>query len=670
MKRLCAGLLCLLMFLTAAAPAAVLAEETIDTGTAETTGSTSSGTETAPPTTAGRKEITLRVSVENGFVLAVASAEGGAPEGLLFTLTVDGDEKETKQAEANGHIRFAYPVQTSDRKFVVSTEGDEQYLPATASKTVSYTPEELLGFSFSENRDDFDGESGRFYATWNSGAAPGVELRAVQAAGRTYPNNGAPGIISVTLPGVPFGRSKLAYIFSVPGQDQDVVLPVEDLVRGGTTAVHITLSSSNGRITAKVTDSLGGPVPDHPLVLTVGSTTLSPQKTDAQGELTFSGLTVTAGTAITCTAAARTTADGVTYQAASASLSGGEPTGSVPPIQTQGTTRPGIVTPPPATRKNTTATGGEKTTATTKTYALHHGAGTTSVEDSHIVVNVSFDEGVVKQFGLKNQDFEGKARFLLPKDTYAELVTGNGSLMMTARYSPIQVTNQQISAAISNLSKYSLYHAESIERVTLDLALLFANADGTEAEVTVLPDADYIVQLPIPASMKDVTLLAVSATNEEGIATPVEIKAENGYLRFNTKYLTTFTILGFTEAKEAPINKIPTLVVVLFAVGIVLLAGACLLMYFFVFRKPDDGDLPPEGGADPGDPSGPDGGDPAPDSGRPLPPPSPADMEDLYSSDSRRPQPPASNPPPASGVSLGSIPNRPVPPRGGEKGGR
>lgn len=203
---------------------------------------------------------------------------------------------------------------------------------------------------------------------------------------------------------------------------------------------------------------------------------------------------------------------------------------------------------------------------------------------------VSYDTGVRDAFGLKDNDFQNKARFLLGQDTYASLMGGsNGTLMLMARTSPILVTDQQVSAAISNISKFSPYHAENILRVTLDLGLLFINADGSEAESSAAPEAGYTIQLPIPKEMQDVKLIAVAATNEDAIATPVEATIENGSIRFDTKYLSTFTILGFSEAKSGSISKTPTVAVVLIVVGALMLIGAVLLFYFFVLRRPGGG---------------------------------------------------------------------------------
>lgn len=145
--------------------------------------------------------------------------------------------------------------------------------------------------------------------------------------------------------------------------------------------------------------------------------------------------------------------------------------------------------------------------------------------------------------------------------------------------------------------------------------------------MSALPNANYTVQLPVPKDMKDIKLIAVAATNESGISTPVAAKVENGYLRFDTHYLANFTILGFAEAEEQAVSRVPTLVIVMFVIAGVLFVGAVLLFYFFVLRKPkddDDGELPPPDGEGPDGGAGPGGFGPTGGSGGDA-------MEDIFS---------------------------------------
>lgn len=513
-----------------------------------------------------------------------------------------------------------------------------------------------------------------FYARWNEDDSPyGWAVTEVLVDGVRYGAQSIVGNLTFDMKDILPGSHKLSYVFSAEG-GKEIILPVKDLVRTGEADTSVEVTVVNNRITATVTDAWGRPVVGMPVTLTMGNTTLMTVNTNSKGVAAFN--VAPDGGAVTCAAEGFTSEDGVTYRASVGTL--GTSPGTTGGTTGNGTTgeRPGT-TVRPGTKKPTTTTA--RSTTTARTYATIKGAGTTGVEGDDIVLDATFDTGVVDAFKLKKDDFLGKARFLLPKATYQDIVgSSNGILMMQVRSSAIQVTDAQISAAIANVSKFSLYHAENVRRVTVDISLLF-NSGGKEATMSALPNANYTVQLPVPKDMKDIKLIAVAATNESGISTPVAAKVENGYLRFDTHYLANFTILGFAEAEEQAVSRVPTLVIVMFVIAGVLFVGAVLLFYFFVLRKPkddDDGELPPpdgegpDGGAGPGGfgPTGGSGGDAMEDifSGAdmerlqpptPYTPPSRPDMEDLYSSDSRRPQPPAQQPP-VGGVSLGSFQQR------------
>lgn len=669
MKKFCAAVLSLLLCLSIL-PLAALGEES-GTTTTTTTGESSS----TEPTGKLQASVTLEVDKEAGTIAAqVQLPEQASPAELALTLLVDGEEKETIPVAENGRVVFEYALQIGiDGEITVQWGGeDSAYEPGRATERLEYTPEEILGFQFQELDRELDLETSRFTMWYNHDAADpdkDVAVTAVSINGVRYTASDWYGQVTVDgLGHVKFGENALVYIFDVDGAE--VSIRADALIRTGTAKTSLSLSKSGNTVTAVLTDEQGDPVPDYPLVMYIGGSEFSKQTTDEEGAAVFSG--VPDGEEVRVAAEAGTTADGVTYEACEAMLDGGDtPTASEGPSTTTGQ-----ATSPVVTKRPTTRNPGETTTAapttTAKTYATVHGAGTTSAEGDKIVLNVSYDTGVRDAFGLKDSDFESKARFLLAQDTYSSLMGGsNGTLMLMARSSPILVTDQQVSAAISNISQFSPYHAENIQRVTIELSLLFINADGSQAETSTVPEAGYTVQLPIPKSMQDVGLIAVASTNEDAIATPVEATIENGYIRFDTKYLSTFTILGFSEAKSSLISKTPTLAIVLIVVGALMLIGAGLLFYFFVLRKPGGG-YDGGAGADP-DGSGPqDGFDPPPatDPGQPLPivPPKPG-MEDIYSSDSRRPQPPVHRPfqppaeqsddPPQGGVSLGSFQDRP-----------
>lgn len=667
-------------------PAAVLAQEGESTGdtrssestsTSDSTGTETTPTETEPTEPTGPtelKEFTIQISVTSfGYVeVLVEDEDDNVPTGVRLHLEVDGEEVETKEVGSSGYLTFDYALEAGDQRIRVFSEEELGYRAASEVYTRNVSPEDQLGFVFREENRRFDGDTGEFVMDWNY-YANGLndkfwDITAIVVDGERYQVERGMGRVRANILNLPHGSHTLSYVFSATGME-NVTLEAEPLVRTGTVKTILSLSEENNQITATVIDAWDRPVPDVPVTLTVGSTVYAPQKTDRNGTIVFYAA-IPAGGTVYAETAEITTEDGVTYEKATATLqTGGEIT-----TGTTSTTRPSaLTTASRTTNKRTTTSQKGETTTTAKTYPTVKGAGTTAYEDNMVVMNTTFDTGVVDAFGLKNDDFVGKARLLMDKEDYAEFVgDSNAVVMLSARYSPLTVSDDQISTAISNQSKFSRYHAENVLRVTFDLGIVFAS-DGTEMLMSSVPDAAYTVQLPVPEEMKDVKLIAVATTDENGIATPVEVIVEDGYLRFDTRFLSTFTLLGFTEARFSSGGKTPTIVIVVFVIAGLLLVGAGLLFYFFVLRKPaeeDDETPPPEGGDDGGDDPGPGPDSPPPPpvqpgdgtlediySGEPpvmIVPPSQPYMEDIYSSDDRRPHTRAGG---GRGVSLGSLQN-------------
>ena len=668
MKRFGAWLLSI-VFCLSILPMAILAQEdptdaTGDPSSSESTETGSSATDTTEPTT--QKRITIQISeTDFGYLeVMVEDEDGNVPTGITLYLTVDGREVETQQVGDSKRVTFDYALQAADTEIVVSSEAELGYRAASEQYTRDVSPEDQLGFTFRESSRRFDGDTGEFTMNWNYNYANGWDITALIVDGERHPVEAGMGRVRANILNLPHGSHTLAYVFSSTNSEKDdVTLPVEPLVRTGTVETTVQLSVEGRTILVTVTDAWDRPVPQVPVILTVGGTSYAAQETGEDGTIAFNA-SVSAGMTIRAETETITTEDGVTYQGASASLeiSGESTTSTGTDTTTSSTTRASALTTRRTTSKSTTSKEGE-TTTTARTYPTVTGAGTTAYEENMVVVNTTFDTGVVDAFGLSQQDFEGKARLLIDQEDYAEMVSDSDTvIMLSARYSPIEVTDDHISTAIANQSRFSRYHAENVRRVTFDLGLIFRTGD-TEMLMTSVPDAAYTVQLPIPDDMKDVKLIAVATTDENGIATPVEVRIEDGCIRFDTRFLSTFTLLGFTEATSLSVSKTPTLVIVMFIVAGVLLVGAALLLYFFVLRKP-----PEDGGDGDGDGNGPQPEPSAPSptantmedifSGEPpitIVPPSQPFMEDLYSSDDRRPRPGTDG---AQGVSLDSLQNR------------
>lgn len=256
-------------------------------------------------------------------------------------------------------------------------------------------------------------------------------------------------------------------------------------------------------------------------------------------------------------------------------------------------------TQPPATTTTkepeiTTGTAGtNQTTAgsqeTLPTYELVTGAGTTSMVDGKVAVNMNVDTNILSLFGLKKQDFDGQGRLLLSPETYQTLVgTSSGSVMLNLLSPRATISDGLIQGAINGVSDFSAYSVSQRKSVVFDLSLVMT-VNGVDTEIAPV-GGEYMIQIPVPASMKNAEKLAVTIYNGSTLETPVPVSIKDGAIHFKASPKGTYVLMGFMAEEDGKAGGVPTLVIVLLIVGVLLLAGAGVLLYFFVIRKPKDGD--------------------------------------------------------------------------------
>ena len=551
---------------------------------------------------------------------------GEIPVGLK--LTISGTEGSSIEVGKGNYTSFDIPEDMDSIKLdaesqTVNYEGYSILFEQASSDTlkVQLSPEEQLGFKFDENHRSFNADSGTLQVTWNADSANGTDVVAVVVNGKTYSvvsdyNGGFTADLSSLAP----GHYDMSYVFHKTS-GTEVTLSVNPLVRGGTLSTELSVKVENNKITAILTDKvLKRPVANADVKLRIGQTDFPAKKTDKNGKVVFNNAPPSDVSTVLCIFEGMAD-DTILYSGCTGSMTGivtipptPTTTGSSsnnttrPPTTNTPTRRPGTSSPDP------TATSG--TSETQPSYAVIAGAGTTSVLNDKIGVNITYDQGILDQFSMSEAEFNSRALLLIPKDFYSSLAGSNNTVMLSARYSPIKVTSQQISSAVSNISKFSKYDAAHVQTITMDMGLLIGD---TQTAIPFSSDEYQLqVRLPVPAGMKNCDVLAVAYTNETSLGTPTEVKVKDGYLEFAVQQLGTFTILGFSKDSGTSSGGIPAMILVLLIVGVLMLIGAGLLIYFFVIRKPkdDDDDLPPDDGGDLPDGSN-DGG---PDSPMPIAP--------------------------------------------------
>ncbi|MBQ9861612.1 MAG: hypothetical protein IJO75_05065 [Clostridia bacterium] len=230
------------------------------------------------------------------------------------------------------------------------------------------------------------------------------------------------------------------------------------------------------------------------------------------------------------------------------------------------------------------------TGTTASTTATVKGNSTTAVEDDRIAMNALTDTALLEGFGLTRQEFLSKARLLVSEEDYKKLVGRTGNTpMLGVRTSVTEVTPTMVQAALSNVSEFSGYSEDQRQIFSFDLSLLMISRAGKDVPVTALPeDVLYTVQLPIPTEMKKSTAFAITVMDGDELMTPQTLEVKNGMFELKINSLETYTLIGFGEKEEESAGGLSWRLIVLLIAGILLIAGAGLLLYFFVFRKPEE----------------------------------------------------------------------------------
>ena len=162
-------------------------------------------------------------------------------------------------------------------------------------------------------------------------------------------------------------------------------------------------------------------------------------------------------------------------------------------------------------------------------------------------------------------------------------------MMLLARTSPFDITDQHISAYISNKSKFSLFRAEETKRVPLDLSMLIVDRSNDVNTTVNMPETEVTIEMPVPKSMKDPSrfIIAAALFDNDGIVAVLNTTVKDGIIQFKTSKLSSVVILGFQNPNGGSKgNDIPFIPLIMILFGILMLGGAGALLYFFFIRRP------------------------------------------------------------------------------------
>ncbi len=346
---------------------------------------------------------------------------------------------------------------------------------------------------------------------------------------------------------------------------------------------HLIILEHNGKLAARLTDENGNPVPGVAVKIQVDSTIFNTNaKTDSNGFAVFNLDMPQKGTYIHCSTEA-TVVNGILYAAAAASTGTATTTANTSATQEQEAETVGT-TASPTYNRTTKVTDTKKTTAPPTWYTY---AATTGAEETYVSLGFSFESGILSAFKTDETAFHNTARLLLTPETYAKIIGDmKGTLLMTASASAAEVTDEQIAAALQNDALLSRTDAKDIERVVVDLALQLQSPTGKQTDVWTLAADSYVIQLPVPHSMRSAKAIAVAAVTADGISAPVYTTvSKDGFLRFDTTSpIGTIVLLGFkNNFLTAFTGDSAVLSIVFLVVGLLCIGGAVFLYIYFFY---------------------------------------------------------------------------------------
>lgn len=448
------------------------------------------------------------------------------------------------------------------------------------------------GFVFSETGRTV--ENGKLIVTWNQGDLPeGADIQFEEVRVGTHGCNviAATGnSMEIDISSLPAGAyASVEYCYVLDGAESSKRI-AKELVIPGKTAITLTMTfNENGMVTVKATDTNNVPVAGYTLSLSIGDMSDIRKTTDANGEYT-SRLITDYGKAAFCKGIETDLGNGVVYEAAEEiSAVRVEPTTTADPTATTTT-----ATETTETTETTTATTVETTlaqpTQTTTTFAPIKGSGTTAVKGDRIAVNVSLDTNILQQFGLTLEDFDETGRLLLEKDDYSNLVQrSNSRLLMLNLLTAKAAPNEEQVAAAVNASSFTKYAADERKALSFDLSFLILDKISGEVvgNTSVPLNSTYIIQLPVPANMRDCAEFAVARSQGGTVGELIPVDVKNGYFQLQVDSLESYTVFGLGSggAKANGFGGNSVWLVVLIVLAVLLLLVIGVFVYYVLARK-------------------------------------------------------------------------------------
>ena len=95
-------------------------------------------------------------------------------------------------------------------------------------------------------------------------------------------------------------------------------------------------------------------------------------------------------------------------------------------------------------------------------------------------------------------------------------------------------------------SDYEKYGVEERTALTFSLSFLILDKGGNVIPVSAMPlDSTYVVELPVPESMKKCKELAITVKDGNGLMAPQKVSVSGGTFKLQINSMESYTLVGF-----------------------------------------------------------------------------------------------------------------------------
>ncbi len=354
----------------------------------------------------------------------------------------------------------------------------------------------------------------------------------------------------------------------------------------------LIILNKNGKIAARVTGTARTPVEGVEVGVQLGTTKMPGVVTDADGYAVFQYAFPEDDTYIHCYTE-QTRIGNTVYEAAAATVGSAlddndkQTTTQKTEKTTDTTARSSTVNKTKRTKRTTTTDTADEEQEQLTWYTA---SGTTGMEESYIALEFSFDSGILDAFKTEENSFTKNAKLLMLPENYDHMLGKvNGTLMVSAASSKEKVTDEQITAAVASDAVLSRVDAADVERIVMDLSLQMKDNETDEVtDVWNIAEGTYVVQMPIPQSMRSAQVITVAAFTDDGMSEPIYAHvSEEGFFRFESNSPTgTIVVLGFKGSMLGALTGDAARSAMIFLVAGIVCIVLAIVIYFRFVRRP------------------------------------------------------------------------------------